>query len=468
MTPFVYCLHTNETPPIDVVSATIDSRTQHIRRRSFKNCSKLKSISIHENVTGIGKYAFKGCMSLSTITIPNSVSYIGTYAFKGCAALTTISIPKSVNFIGQYAFQECTSLTTATLSAKSLESVFYDCTSLTAVTLTESVTSIDGAFYGCTSLKTIQIPNSVTNIDCSFYGCSSLKTISIPDSVTSIQFAFAHCTSLTTIHIPNTVTSIEGAFKGCTSLNSMYIPDSVRLLRYKAFRGCTSLTNIALPKHCHTHNDNDVDGMFLGCEALDQRLTDRDDTIHQDNTLLWLKHRFDNLPIHQACYNPKLDVSTLSKLIQDNKHTVSSTDAMGMTALHILCCNANVTPKMIRMLKGAYPEAASVTSVTNMTPIMLFLACRGMKQEELEKGCPQSITSLMRLGLNGDELEDVLYILEAYYAGEHNKLIYDFAKQDKTSGLLPFMDAASSSKCSLDLVCMLAMRHPELLEAFPI
>ncbi|MCD8041193.1 MAG: leucine-rich repeat protein, partial [Clostridia bacterium] len=53
------------------------------------------------------------------------------------------------------------------------------CTSLTSITIPESVTSIgDCAFENCTSLESIIIPDSVTSIgDCAFYGCISLKSV---------------------------------------------------------------------------------------------------------------------------------------------------------------------------------------------------------------------------------------------------------------------------------------------------
>ena len=69
---------------------------------------------------------------------------------------------------------------------RKINGAFADCSSLTSVTIPDSVTSIGGrAFYGCNSLTSITIPDSVTSIGGeTFYGCNSLTSITIPDSVT--------------------------------------------------------------------------------------------------------------------------------------------------------------------------------------------------------------------------------------------------------------------------------------------
>ena len=89
-----------------------------------------------------------------------------------------------------------------------------------------------------------------TNIgDYAFYYCSSLTNITIPDSVTSIDdYAFSSCKNLISVAIPNSVTTINGnAFNNCSSLTSITLPDSITRIDWYTFSGCSRLTSVTIP-----------------------------------------------------------------------------------------------------------------------------------------------------------------------------------------------------------------------------
>ena len=242
-------------------------------------------IIIPDYVTSIGNYAFSDCSALASITIGNSVTIIGRDAFYNCSALTEITIPNSVTSIGYSAFSGCSSLEkmtipfvgyskTATYANDTLFGVifgrdsytggegtyqgdpyggggykYYIPKSLKFVTVTGGNILL-GAFYNCSSLTEITIGNSVTSIgDYAFRDCSSLTEITIPNSVTNIgNYLFYNCSSLTEVVIPNSVTSIGySAFSGCSSLTSITIPDGVTELLPGLFSGCSSLESITIP-----------------------------------------------------------------------------------------------------------------------------------------------------------------------------------------------------------------------------
>ena len=200
----------------------------------------------------VAKYVDK---NLTAIVIPEQISYanylydvvnIRDYAFWECESLTSITIPNSVTSIGEGAFSECTSLN--------------------SISIPNSVTAIgEYAFSECTSLNSISIPNSVTAIgEYAFWCCKSLTSITIPNSVTSIgESAFWGCKSLTSITIPNSVTSIgESAFRNCTSLTSITIPNSVTSIGKNALSSCKSLTVIEV------ENGNTIYDSRNNCNAI--------------------------------------------------------------------------------------------------------------------------------------------------------------------------------------------------------
>ncbi len=214
--------------------------------------------------------------SVTKANIPHTikgvtVTSIGDQAFYNCTSLTSVTIPDSVTSIGDRAFRCCISLTSVTIpdSVTSIgEEAFDGCWDLTRLTIPGSVTSIgDWAFSYCTSLTSVTIPDSVTSIgDSAFYGCESLTSVTIPDSVTSIgSCAFYGCASLTSVTIPDSVTSIGwSAFYGCASLTSVTIPNSVTSIGDDAFNGCSSLTSVTIPNSMTSIGWS----AFYGCASL--------------------------------------------------------------------------------------------------------------------------------------------------------------------------------------------------------
>ncbi len=194
------------------------------------------------------------------------VTVIGDYAFNGCSSLTSITISESVTSIGRYVFIGCSSLTSITVNDdnayySSQDGVLFNKNKTeliqypignnrTSYEIYESVTHIgENAFAYCESVKSITIPYGVTSISQFTFGnCSNLTSITIPDSVISIDsHAFYNCRSLTNITIPDSVTGIGRlAFCLCNSLTNIIIPDSVTSIDYEAFYGCSGLTSVTI------------------------------------------------------------------------------------------------------------------------------------------------------------------------------------------------------------------------------
>lgn len=172
------------------------------------------------------------------VVIPDKINgteviSIGNKAFWECTSLTGVTIPEGVTSIGDRAFEHCASLTSVTIP-EGVTSIGNDafslCGNLTSISLPKSLTSIGSYGFSGTDLTSITIPENVRSIGCeAFFLCDKLKKVVLPEGITRISSkTFAMCSNLTSITIPDSVTSIgNGVFCGCSKLKSVVIPDSV-------------------------------------------------------------------------------------------------------------------------------------------------------------------------------------------------------------------------------------------------
>ena len=199
----------------------------------------ITEIIVPDYVTTINQGAFSGCSTLVSLTIPfvggskNPTSQFDHYPFGYIFGTSDYTGGMATQQFG-YDIRE------------KISETYYIPQSLRKVTVTGG-NILYKAFYNCSSLTEITIPNCVTSIgEQAFQNCGGLTEITIPDTVTIIgSYAFFNCSGLTNITIGNNVTKINGqAFAGCSNLMSVTIPNSITIIGGNVFSSCNGLTSI--------------------------------------------------------------------------------------------------------------------------------------------------------------------------------------------------------------------------------
>lgn len=326
----------NERDPI--IPASIDDMpVVTIYSGAFLHCDSIKSVVIPDSVVRIDGLAFNQCGNLERITLGSGVQEIdfspfahcdkiayneyenGYYlgndqnpylalvhakhsgiesltihpdtriicgnAMEGCTSLSELTIPQSVTYIGSYAMER-TALQSIYIpeTVVSMGSyVFKQCYSLSEIVVADqnpSYKSIDGNLFSRDGRDLLQyaigherssyrIPEGTVEIHAeAFAYATNLTEVLFSDSVEVIgHMAFINCESLQSIDFGNSLKAIDGqAFGFCKSLTEVTIPDSVQEISYSVFSNCDKLERAVIGSGVVNLGDS----VFRSCDALNE------------------------------------------------------------------------------------------------------------------------------------------------------------------------------------------------------
>ena len=221
---------------------------------TFRNTTRIETVTIGEGVTNIPDYAFQNAATLTTVNLPSTLKSTGKNVFQGCTALESITLPEGMETVGSYAF-ESAGLKSVVIPASvtKVDTYAFQNTALETVTvLSQDITFGTKTFYNCVSLKEVNLPEHFTQVTLGTYflsGCTSLTSFDIPEELETLPSYALQNTAITSIVIPESVTKVDSmAFDGCVNLNSVTLGSRLETIGANAFKNCTAITSIVIPR----------------------------------------------------------------------------------------------------------------------------------------------------------------------------------------------------------------------------
>lgn len=224
-----------ENPITISTSTTVKAIACVLYEGSITKCSKITQMTYQfDFVADEDGYLIEYNGTDSDVIVPETVNGIeivgiGDYCFETNTTITSVTLPESVTEIGYAAFGYCTNLTKV---------------------VAPGITHLnDYAFYNCTSFKhlnDIYFPKLEYISRYSFMYCESITSASLPEVKHIDENAFAYCKTLSSITFNNLLTIGGGAFINCSLLTSATIP-ACQIVSAQAFKNCR-FSSISFPE----------------------------------------------------------------------------------------------------------------------------------------------------------------------------------------------------------------------------
>ncbi len=220
---FAYCY--------DLADIALPDSVTSIGAYAFANCWELSDITLPDSITSIGEKAFADCRNLFNITLPESLVFIGEQAFDEAVVLTVAEgsyaeeYCKSLEY--RYAYEGgIMAANTAPISLKLDESGTLTVSGTGK--LNRDVIEVYDVETGNTVLRSwneaivhvshVIVEEGITSVEDNVFEKSSITDVTLPDSVTSIgNMAFSYCDLLESINLPESLSMIgDSAFYDTT------------------------------------------------------------------------------------------------------------------------------------------------------------------------------------------------------------------------------------------------------------
>lgn len=408
-------------------AVTLPNSLVFIGWNAFKGCTAITSIAIPDSVTSIAGYAFSGCASLASVTIPQGVIKIESGAFRNCTSLKSITIPDSVTTVAYDAFEGC-AIESATIPAiacgyirnSALETVvinggdsisawaFEGCSSLTSLTIPDSVTSIgEHAFAGCANLAEIKGAKNVATI-----GQDALTGTAFLDDMLNQSDGVAYWGSVLFAAKPDisectvkegTVTIMPKAFKE-SALTDITIPASVVTIGNEAFADCSALSSVVFAPNSQLSSIGE--SAFIGCSALEEV------DIPASVTTIGNWAFADCQALRSVSFEPNSQLWYIGEFVFNCEHNALEEIILptSVTAIHINAFSGcplktvaaplngiNYIPQSVQKLtitNGETIEAGALSSFYNLTELII-----GADVQKLEPGALRGLGALQKLTL---------------------------------------------------------------------
>ncbi|GHT18193.1 hypothetical protein FACS189429_4230 [Bacteroidia bacterium] len=228
-----------------LTSLVLPVSAKYIGENAFRKMEALLSLNLSglTQCTGIGNQVFLGMSSAQTIVLPPNVASIGSAPFARCTSLTAITIPNSVSSLANVAgfFEGCTSLASVVfdepcqITTLPYRMFYSDLTmeelqlgALTTVTVPSSVTDVSTAFeiFLGTAIECHPANARYESIDGVLYLKGSGAIVTVPKGITSFT-------------IPSTMTEIPNdLFRNCINLTSVTVLSNLTKIGSYAFYNC--------------------------------------------------------------------------------------------------------------------------------------------------------------------------------------------------------------------------------------